>query len=679
MEDLINECIHQMLNIGDISQCVVLEEYRHMYLCISEYGYSVQVPITQDMPKISKGGYIEVAVTDIRKGGIIEGEFIRQILNNFTVMDAFANLIDNYADDLVYEDEDEREEEQQEVQMDEDYVIELLHIIDRKAVLDTDYIRTFNYLNIARFIALMLGRTEMVQYYQGRMELLQMFEQFAINGAVNNNALFEQGRVNRDIVRNYPILQTRLLELEAISCMDEPARNSFLWDILNKTTNVRVTQIVRLVLSYNMLSGFGLHEQREALRSKLNEILNIGLKTERPKYFGRENQHTEFKTSLVYPADNGMKPDLKRQTTEIMKMICGFLNAEGGTLYIGVNNEGVASGIADDMPQFNDSLDQYDLYVRNNIVNQMGVNANTYVKSEWIETAGKTVYALVIQPSPHPVKLGEQYYIRQGSSTWPVMGQDLDCFLERKEFERQKLGIQPFDVPGMVANVQEKPVLEEPTTEKEKPIVKDKFNYRDDAQILTSRIRSNPTRDWEDGFGEETACFFHLLPKHEYMITEQQCWDETLLTLAITNKEAEGYIVIVYCSGRMLKVPVGQLLDKTFFSKYKRNSTDEIYFACPATDKDALLTVFKNTNGNNCYRVDDLVNLETGDMSDKGEAVTNVIFSEIVQCDIIPAKHVSELRKIHNLRNTNLGNMITPEWAPNDWKCLEKLGLLAED
>lgn len=677
MENLINECIHQMLNVGAMSQCVVLEEYRNMYLCISEYGYSVQVPITKDMPKIAKGSYLEVTVSDVRNNGVIMGDFMRQILNNFTVMDAFANLIDNYADEKVYEDIEEKEEEQQEVQMDESYVLELLHIIDRKAVLDQDYIRTFNYLNVARFIAMMLDRIELVQYYKGRMELLQIFEQFAINGSVNNTALFEQGRVNRDIVRNYPILQTRLLELEAISCMDEPSRNDYLWDILNRRANGRLTSIIRLVLSYNMLSGFGLHDQREALRSKLNEILNIGLKTERPKYFGRENQRTEFKTSLVYPADNGMKPDLKAQTTEIMKMVCGFLNAEGGTLYIGVNNEGVASGIADDMPQFNNSLDQYDLYVRNNIVSQMGVNANTYVKSDWIETAGKTVYVLVIEPSPHPVMLDGQYYIRQSSSTWPVMGVDLERFIERKELERQRLGIQPLE-----ADVAETAVLGEPVvveSKVEKPVVKEKFNYRDDAQILTSRIRSNPVHNWEDGYGEETSCFFHFLPKNEYMLTEQECWEETLLTLAVTEKEAEGYIVIVYRSGRTLKVPVYELLDKTFFSKYKRNREEEILFACPATDKDGLLMVYRNGGGNCCYRVDDVARIEGGGMADKGELMTNVGFSDIVGCDIIPAKNMSELRKIHNLRNTTLGNALTPEWAPNDWKCLEGLGLLVKD
>ncbi|MBR5205204.1 MAG: hypothetical protein IKW32_08375 [Bacteroidaceae bacterium] len=66
-------------------------------------------------------------------------------------------------------------------------------------------------------------------------------------------------------------------------------------------------------------------------------------------------------------------------------------------------------------------------------------------------------------------------------------------------------------------------------------------------------------------------------------------------------------------------------------------------------------------------------------MASKGSTLTNVSFSEIALCDIIPAKHLPELRKIRNLRDTTLGNMINEQWAPNDYKCLHKLGLLVED
>lgn len=683
MRDLLSKCVYDNLETGVMTQCVVLEEYRNMYLCISEYGYSVQVPIKPDMPRIPIGSYMEVCISDVRPTGTVEGEYVQQILHNFNVQDAFANLIDTYADDKVYEVEDEKEDIQQEVQLDESYIIELVHIIDRKAVLDSNYIRTFNYLNVARIIALMLDRSELVEYYDGRMKLLRMFEQFAVNGSVNNKTLHEQGKVNRDLIRNYPLLQTRVLELDAISCMDQPERNGFLWEIVNTATNARLVNIAKLVLSYNMLLGFGMHDEREAVHTKLNEILNVGFKTERAKYFGREDLHTEFKTSIVFPAENGMKPDLKAQTAEIMKIVCGFLNAEGGTLYIGVNNEGVASGIAEDLPFFkNSSLDSYDLYVRNGIVAQMGVDANSYIRTEWPESPGKKVYALVIQPSPYPVKFQGQYYIRQGSSTWPMLGQDLQLFLERKEAERHKLGATApaADNTDLTAQANQEAVTgESAKTAKNKTEKADKFNYQDNTEITTSRIRNNPVHNWDDQYGEDMACILHILPKNGYMITEQETWEETLLSLSVLGAEAEGYIILVYRSGKALKVLVSQLLDKSWFSKYKRNAEEELFFACPATAGDALLTVFKNAKGDDCYRVDDVANLAEGTMADKGEPLTNVCFSDIALCDVIPAKYIPELRKIHNLRETTLGNVINEQWAPNDYRCLKKLDVLVEN
>lgn len=668
MEGLDNY-IRQCLDVGTIVRCVVMEKYKKMYLCISEYGYSVQIPITSDVPNVTFGNYIEVNIENIRSNGIIEGSFVRQIIENFSVQDAFANLIYGYSDDKYYEEnEDEKDFSRQEVMLEEEYVYELVHIIDRKAVLDRDYIRTYNYLNVARVVSMLIGNEDLAGYYDERMKLLQMLQDFAINGRVDNTMLFHNHRLKSDMIMNYPLLQTRMLELQAISCLDMPDYNPFLWDILNTTLNIRLRDIAKLVLSYNMLVGFNMFDQREAIKAKLNEILNIDMKTERPRYFGREDLHTEFKSSLVFPAGSNMKPNLKLQTVEIMKIVCGMLNAEGGVVYIGVNNEGVACGIEEDLPYFkNGSLDSFDLHVRNNIAQLMGTGANSYVKTVYPDAGKKTVYALEIQPSPYPVKLEDVYYVRQGSSTWPVMGQDLEQFLHRKEMAISQLGMVSTPAIEADTDVQK--------TEESKPTTKDAFNYHDDSQIATSRIRQNPIHDWEDGYGEDTLCYLHLMPKNEYMLTEEQCWDDVLLSLAVNERERDGYIVLVYSSGRITKVPVAELLDKTFRSKYKRNNTEDLFFACPATPDDALLIVFKDGNDNNCYRLDDIANLKEGNMFDKGELLTNVCFKEIVACDIIPKNYHASMKKIHNLRNTNLGNMITPQWAPSETAVLTKLGI----
>ena len=117
-----------------------------------------------------------------------------------------------------------------------------------------------------------------------------------------------------------------------------------------------------------------------------------------------------------------------------MKVICGFLNAEGGTLYLGVNNEGVASGLDNDI-EFFGGKDKLDLHIRNNIVQKFGNDANSRIRIRTSENNNKYVYALDIQPSQKPVELDGICYQRQGSSTWPLLGDDLEMFRNRRKMK----------------------------------------------------------------------------------------------------------------------------------------------------------------------------------------------------------------------------------------------------
>ena len=49
------------------------------------------------------------------------------------------------------------------------------------------------------------------------------------------------------------------------------------------------------------------------------------------------------------------------------------------------------------------------------------------------------VYALEIQPSQKPIELDGICYQRQGSSTWPLLGDDLEMFKNRREDEVNRL------------------------------------------------------------------------------------------------------------------------------------------------------------------------------------------------------------------------------------------------
>lgn len=67
-------------------------------------------------------------------------------------------------------------------------------------------------------------------------------------------------------------------------------------------------------------------------------------------YYGEESNTLEFKTSVVYPAGNKMRPDINAQVWNILKQVCGMLNTvSGGEILVGVNDAGYSCGLRDDL------------------------------------------------------------------------------------------------------------------------------------------------------------------------------------------------------------------------------------------------------------------------------------------------------------------------------------------
>ncbi len=84
----------------------------------------------------------------------------------------------------------------------------------------------------------------------------------------------------------------------------------------------------------------------ESLRRKICSILGVeSAFIERSsnrvgKYGKTEGQEVEFKSSYVYRNDD-KGPDINFQGRgQVFEAVCGFLNADGGTLYLGVKDNG---------------------------------------------------------------------------------------------------------------------------------------------------------------------------------------------------------------------------------------------------------------------------------------------------------------------------------------------------
>ncbi|HSR54531.1 MAG TPA: RNA-binding domain-containing protein, partial [Acidobacteriota bacterium] len=129
-----------------------------------------------------------------------------------------------------------------------------------------------------------------------------------------------------------------------------------------------------------------------------------------------ENKHVEFKSSLRFNVHTEQND--KRLTHSALKTIAAFQNSEGGTLYIGVADDGEIAGIEQDgFP----NEDKFLLHLNNVVKDWMGQSAAARIDPRiWI-LDGKAVCRVQCPPSPKPVYLKfqgkESFYVRTGPST----------------------------------------------------------------------------------------------------------------------------------------------------------------------------------------------------------------------------------------------------------------------
>jgi hypothetical protein len=132
--------------------------------------------------------------------------------------------------------------------------------------------------------------------------------------------------------------------------------------------------------------------------------------------FNGESEAVEFKSTLRTNLHTGNKDD--RIEDAVLKTIAGFLNTSGGTLIIGVSDDGSPVGIqADNFP----SEDKMSLHLVNIIKFRLGIHAMTHVSHKFDEYEDTRVMVITCRKASSPVYLEsgntEKFYIRTGPST----------------------------------------------------------------------------------------------------------------------------------------------------------------------------------------------------------------------------------------------------------------------
>jgi hypothetical protein len=147
-----------------------------------------------------------------------------------------------------------------------------------------------------------------------------------------------------------------------------------------------------------------------------------------------ETTEVEFKATLRMNLHTGQKDP--RMELACIKTIAGFLNTKGGTLVVGVTDEGIPLGLESD--QFA-SEDKMSLHLANLINEKIGPQYMIYVHPRFEDYKEKHILWVECWPSKTPVFVKEgndvKFYIRTGTSTTELNSSQTHDFIKQK-FER---------------------------------------------------------------------------------------------------------------------------------------------------------------------------------------------------------------------------------------------------
>lgn len=106
---------------------------------------------------------------------------------------------------------------------------------------------------------------------------------------------------------------------------------------------------------------------------------------------------------------------------EYLKWICGFANANGGTLIIGKNDNGEIVGLSSAKRLLED--------IPNKIKDILGIIADVNLH----ETPQGDYIEIIVEPQPNPVNYKGEYHYRSGATKQELKGTALDKFLLKKQ------------------------------------------------------------------------------------------------------------------------------------------------------------------------------------------------------------------------------------------------------
>lgn len=657
-EDIASQ-LTELMNDYDIYSAVIAFAGDSVYGSIAETGYGVYLQRRQE-DDYHVGDIVRFHVIDKSNPkyiqGVIDGYDESGAMVNKVA--AFANLMQSISINPEA-DEDGGDDENLMIDAEESLdpadIVEIIELIRFKAISTSNLLNAFDYLHFGRLLAMTVGEERLARRLKVHAELLRLHQYYATNRRIDAEELEKF----REDVEGYPLLEVVFHRLEIVSWLGDSDHNTDLWNTVTNQRNHLETTLAQLVLSYNMLP-YSADDTTvaEGLKKQIAHTLGLNFEAHRLKSYGSENQFIEFKSSLVYPArskkeKNDADPEAQQQV--ILKTIAAFLNSDGGTLYIGVNDKTHSeAGLFEDFEYYKHyrpfdgknnhtikNADNICVFLTNLVVNKWGNVVAGSVQIDVDSEASHDVIIVNVKPRTAPVDLDGVYYVRRSNNSMALRDRELADFIE----ERKMLGMRQRE-EFRVAMTQEQsekpapaPAAAAPSgkAEESAPTVEEASN-----KIATSSWRRNVLHSWDEGY-VEPAGYFYFGPDNTFTRTvedrSRDYDDDCRLALAFSSKEAEqGFLILVFDNMKILKVPMAEILEKEADRDISYYKDARLIFGVIALPGDALLTHLADSKGNLSRRVIPMAEIESLHlMSTPAPVATVPGVAAVERCELVAA------------------------------------------
>ena len=659
MKTQIENFLHESLWPGCESTAIVthFDRLNNAWLCLSDLGCTFKVPCDDSTSELSEGQLVNVRYIEPDRSGSLIQFFIGEIADNqenvpiaLKKSDCLVNLMHAMGQPMNDgSDENSAVVEVEEV-MSREELLELIYMLQRRAFSEGEYTKAFNYLGLASILCRLADAPIILNEVSTHMELMKLLQDFGKNQKVNREWL----ETCENKVKSSPMLERIFTRLKIVSDLETNENSEWLWKVIRNPRNEIESRLASLVLSYNMLPK-DMETSRNDILKEISTLLNVNNTAPSSKYYGDESQTVEFKSSLIYSTHGGSRPDPREQLREIVSTICGFMNARGGILYIGVNDSGYENGLIDDLSYRSShghkaTIDGMMVDLQNHLDRMMPPHAKDHWEIMADPDSKKGVIMVKVAPVEMPVEFDGLIYVRSSSTTKPRLEKERDEFIRNRRHNYQLLmklwGIgqeqeseatfinkDQSEARGGIPKINPKP---EPESQTSEPEVQENLIKK----ISTGKHRMNVLHSYEPNFSTPSLYAYFMegsqlrvTPDDAYLDYEPNC----LLALAVKQRE-KGWLVFSYENGEIAKFPLSIL------NEFAPNETKPYYsghileFVNIAGENDYLLTVLKATYGALFYRLDTIHTLpEHSDLMENGITLCDnnhqILAQEIVTGD----------------------------------------------